>query len=590
MKKKILFMSMLASLLMTGCSQDEVVPVEGGGTDGEATTSYMAVNLMSPDNATGKAAGRATAADGYEDGSSDENTVNNVRFYFFDGAGGAAYVKLNGSSYVNYYDWKNPTQNADTEKDDIEKILSATIVISTKEGDKLPQMVAAVINPPTGTDGKIVWGDDSKNLTQLKNVTADYAANGLTQSGHFVMFNSIYVNGSTEVSAVPIASDNLQKKPEEARNHPVTIFVERSVAKVRVSIDNKAGFENGKLALKSKEGNDETPILVGGKQVYLQLNGWSLTADTDKGRLVKKINPAWQNTWWQGEHRTFWAINDLEAKNQWHTYNEIETALGTPLYTNENAAKNDGDAKPGKAQSNTKVILKGTLCDEAGNPFTIVRHLGAYFADTYNKDDESKNLTALKDNILSQLVANGLNYYYATTETQLVGEESKDVPVRKQIDKDDIKIVIADQIKEEDKDTNCYVYAQLTDAAATKTWYNTLDEGTTEKPVNPIAFSEINTNLSSKVDKALVWQSGMTYYYYEILHSLNPQNKEEKGVVRNHIYDTKVTKILGLGTPVYDPTKEIYPEKPSKNDHYIAAEVKILSWRVVNNDYILDWD
>lgn len=588
MKKKFLFMSMLASLLMTGCSQDEGGPGEEGGNNdnGETTTSYMAVNLMSPDNA----ASRATAADGYEDGSIDENTVNNVRFYFFDGAGGAAYVKLNGSDYVNYYDWKNPTQNEDTEKDDIEKILSATIVISTKQGDKLPQMVAAVINPPTGTDGKIVWGDDSKSLSALQEVTADYAANSLTTLGKFVMFNSIYVNGTTEVNAVPIASENLQKKPEDAENNPVTIFVERSVAKVNVKIDNKAGFEDGKLALKSKEGNAETPILVGGKQVYLQLNGWSLTADTDKGRLVKKINPAWQNTWWKGEHRTFWAINDLKAKNQWHSYNEITTNIGTPLYTNENAAKNDGEAKPGTAQSNTKVILKGTLCDEDGQPFTIVRHLGAYFADTYNATDESKNLTALKDNILSQLVANGLNYYYETTETQIVDDVSKDVTVRKQIDKNDIQIVIAGQIKEEEKDNNCYVYAQLTEDAAKKKWYNTLDEGTTEKPVNPIASSDINKSLSDNVDKALVWQSGMTYYYYEIKHLKNDQKQDMIGVVRNHIYDTNVTKILGLGTPVYDPTKEIYPEKPSKNDHYIAAEIKILSWRVVNNDYILDWN
>ena len=61
------------------------------------------------------------------------------------------------------------------------------------------------------------------------------------------------------------------------------------------------------------------------------------------------------------------------------------------------------------------------------------------------------------------------------------------------------------------------------------------------------------------------------------------------GVVRNHVYKTKVTKILGLGTPVYDPTKKIYPEKPSKNDHYIAAEINILSWRLVNNNYVLEW-
>lgn len=588
MKKKILFMSMLASLLMTGCSQDEIGQIEGGGNNGngETTTSYMAVNLMSPDNNTS----RATAADGYEDGSTDENTVINVRFYFFDGAGGAAYVKLNGSDYVNYYDWENPTQNDDTEKDDIEKILSATIVISTKQGDKLPQMMAAVINPPKGTDGKIVWGDGSKSLTALQEVSADYAANDLTTLGKFVMFNSIFVNGTTEVNAVPIASDNLQKKPEDAENNPVTIYVERSVAKVRVNIDNKAGFKDGKLALKSKEGTTETPILVGGKQVYLQLNGWSLTADTDKGRLVKKINPAWQNTWWKGEHRTFWAINDLKAINQWHSYGEITTSIGAPLYTNENAAKNDGEAKPGSAQSNTKVILKGTLCDEDGKPFTIVRHLGAYFADTYNATDESKNLTALKDNILSQLVANGLNYYYETTETQIVDGESKDVTVRKQIDKNDIKIVIAGQIKEEEKDNNCYVYAKLTDDASKKTWYNTLEEGTTEKPVNPIAFSDIDKSLSENVDKALVWQSGMTYYYYEIKHLKNDQKQDMIGVVRNHIYDTNVTKILGLGTPVYDPSQKIYPEKPSKNDHYIAAEIEILSWRVVNNEYILDWN
>ena len=61
------------------------------------------------------------------------------------------------------------------------------------------------------------------------------------------------------------------------------------------------------------------------------------------------------------------------------------------------------------------------------------------------------------------------------------------------------------------------------------------------------------------------------------------------GVVRNHIYETNITKIAGLGTPVYDPTKTIYPEKPENNDHFIAAQINILSWRVVKNDYELEW-
>ena len=119
--------------------------------------------------------------------------------------------------------------------------------------------------------------------------------------------------------------------------------------------------------------------------------------------------------------------------------------------------------------------------------------------------------------------------------------------------------------------------------------YNTLDEGTIENPVQPIQYSEINTSLSEKVDKALVWQSGMTYYYYEIKHLHNDQNQLMTGVVRNHVYETTVTKILGLGTPVYDPAEKIYPEKPSKNDHYIAAEINILSWRLVQNSYELEW-
>lgn len=80
----------------------------------------------------------------------------------------------------------------------------------------------------------------------------------------------------------------------------------------------------------------------------------------------------------------------------------------------------------------------------------------------------------------------------------------------------------------------------------------------------------------------------MTYYYYEIIHHGTGETAT-KGVVRNHIYATKITKIAGLGTPVYDPTEIIYPEKPDENDHYIAAEINILSWRIVSNEYELEW-
>lgn len=561
MKKYFLFMSVLASLFLAGCSQEEIAPNGEDNGNGEANTSYMAVNLVSSD-----VMGTRAAA-GYEDGEEFENYVSSVRFYFFNELGGAVNVKLKGNSYVNYYDW-SPKQgeggdqsNGTNDKDDIESKLKATIVINTKAGDGVPQRIAAVLNP-TGL------GDASKSLSDLKAIVADYADGGLTMKGNFVMFNSVG-GGGENFSTTLIKNENLCKTEADAIDYPVTIYVERSVAKVRVTLDDKMGFSDNKLALKDK---DDKELKVGGEQVYLQLDGWGLSAETSEGRLVKKVNPAWEGNWWYASYRSFWAINSMTATNEYHSYNDISTSFGTDnvLYTNENAQLTDIGGAAGQATERTKFILKGKLCKANGDAFTIVRHLGVYFADT-ESETETENLTELKKSILNQLSAGGHNYYYPKGEG------------RAQIGVDDIKISVVPQQENEDSKNNCYVYAQLTTDAAAKTWYNSMDERA--QPIENAA-SEINGKLANKeiVDRALVWNSGMTYYYQNIKH-LNNQD----GVVRNHIYAINVTKIAGLGTPVYDPDETIYPEIPDPNDHFIAAQINILSWRVVDEDYELVW-
>lgn len=562
MKKYFLFMSVLASLFLAGCSQEEIAPDGEDNGSGEANTSYMAVNLMSSD------VKGTRAAAGYEDGSVDENDVEKVRFYFFTANGAIAPVKFLNGSYVNYYDWTpgEKDQKKDVvDTDDTESVLNATIVISRKDGDKLPQSIAAVLNP-TGLK------DKSMNLTELKGVVTDYADPVLTSKGKFVMFNSVYGKDKAEVCAVPIEATNLQKTPGNAEKNPITIYVERSVAKVKVSLGTDvASASSDKLQLADKDGND---LKVGGEQVYLKLGGWSLTAETTEGRLVKAIDPTWASDWWNDSgafaHRSFWAINSKDAANKYSvSYNDITTLFTTAKYTNENALDYDTESPINR----TKVILKGQLCKADGSNFTIVRHLGAHFADTYS-ETPADNLPALKANILSQLTANGYNYYLENEQT------------RTGLSANDLKIVIATQDKIENSKNNCYVYAQLTDEAAQKTWYNSLDKTVT----TTITASEINNNLKDKdiVDWALVWKDGMTYYYYEIIHHGIGENAT-KGVVRNHIYDTKITKIAGLGTPVYNPDEVIYPEKPDENNHYIAAEINILSWRIVSNEYALEW-
>ena len=577
MKRNLLFMSLLAPLLMAGCSQEDIAPDEGANGNGEANTSYMAVNLVSSD-ATGS---RATGGV-YEDGSDIENSVKKVRFYFFNGVGGPVNVKTTASGTpVNYYDWENPTSESGN-PNDIEKILSTIIVIDTKKGDGLPVRIAAVLNP---TNDILTQG--SMGISTLKGLSADFATVALTSKDYFVMFNSVYVQDKKDYSTTDIKEGNICKTEEAAETNPVKIYVERSVAKVSVALGPNvadAATADGKIALKDKLNGGED-LKVGGKQVYLKLKGWELAAETDKGRLVKKINPEWEGTWWKpNAHRTLWAINEMSAKNVYDkSYSQIGTAFGatTYLYTNENAQKNDIDNTAGDADKNTKVIVKGELVDENNNKFTIVRHMGTHFAD------DPTNFNNLKNSILTVLENKEYFYYY------------KDGENYKQISKADLDVVVPTLSPKEDSENNCYVYTQLNSTAAARTWYiSSVKDPADLTAYKPSSADAINKTLKDKklatedpdegyiIDRPLVWKEGMTYYYYDIKH-LDGSN--EIGVVRNHIYKTTITNIAGLGTPVYTPGDIIYPEKPGENDHYIAAQINILSWRVVNTGYDLEW-
>lgn len=585
MKKRFFIYSVLAALLMTGCSKseedlllnEEAVNGEAvngeNGENGDVNTSYLTVNLMSAD---GGAGARATRADGdYEYGTDAENEVKKVRFYFFTATGAAANVKLQGGTYVNYFDWNKDSieQSKNPDGYNVGSKLSAKLVIQTPKGDKQPTLIAAVINP--------VETATSRSLSALKLLAKDYAAGTYTQPGTFVMFNSVYGNSekSAEICAVSIKEENLAKTVKDATEHPVTIYVERSVAKV--SVDMAAGFNatTGLLALKDK--NDQA-ITVGGEQVYLKINGWKLTAETSIGNLVKNISnfTSWNtsdfSSWWNSYNnkRSYWAVNASAATNQYYTYNEITPTstsydFSAPLYTNENAE----DFADGNSLNRTKVILSGTLCDAEGNSFTIVRHLGTLFTDTYSKT-EADNLKNLKNNILAQL-ASDTKYYWKD------GEEYNSITAN------DLEIRPVGTNGEESTPANdCFVYAQLTPAAKAKEWYSISTTGAT--PIEK-EFGEINGKLENYVDKALVWNEGKTYYYYEIIHHTDNNDKKTPGVVRNHVYKTTVTKIAGLGTPVYDPDQVIYPEKPDPNDHYIAAQINILAWRIVTDNYELEW-
>ena len=583
--KKFLFLAMAFGL--AACSIDDANDLKGV-TDGEGIQQYLSVNLV-PAPVNTRAEGDTHTGDPdnatYEEGYKAENTVNAVRFYFFDADGKAADVKTNGN---NYFDWTENIKEDGDNMPNVEKLLQAVVVIETPQGDELPAKIAAVINPETEA-----LGAGNLSLAELRDRTNDYvAAITAEQNPGFVMMNAVYANGAEEVTATDVTSKNYAPSPEAAMANPVNIYVERNVAKVRVKFAESVGVTaNNRIALKDKDDED---IKVNDKQVYLELGNWNLTAYTDKGYLSKHIDAQAWNTaapfanWnWAPYFRSYWAKNTEKAEQSWISYDTINDGgqeYGSEknsniIYTNENAPQTKVIAAEASTYADfTKVIIAGKLVDEDGEVIDITKYAGIMSAG------ESNLVKAMLNNLTT---GNSMIYSYTETDDELIFNA---------LDEKDVEFVTAltanQAVAEEDNEGGrYYVYLQLTEDAAKLNWSKTDDEATYQNEGNLFANgAAVNEYLIANLGKAQVYKGGLTYYYFPIRHLAGAETSiGYYGVVRNHIYDCNITELVGLGTPVYDPKETIYPEHPSEDDTYIAARINILSWRLVSQDTELKW-
>ena len=120
---------------------------------------------------------------------------------------------------------------------------------------------------------------------------------------------------------------------------------------------------------------------------------------------------------------------------------------------------------------------------------------------------------------------------------------------------------------------------QLADGVDTANWYSF--DGATYTPVDANA-------VLATVEPAKIWKDGMTYYYADIKHLGSAGSVGEYGIIRNHSYKIAINGVKGWGTPVYDPTAQVVPVKPTDKETYISAEINVLSWRVVSYDVTLE--
>lgn len=493
--------------------------------NGELEQSYVAITLAA-DNMNTK------ADDGkYEEGLAAERKVESAYVFFFkDGA--AFPVAFDGTTSTNTgannYLEVELTGNTGA-MPNVSDVKDAVLVLQNYKGE-YPNQIVAVLN----------W-TPSKSSYTLENLKAQISALGNDTDG-YVMSNAVYAdNAKQTIDAVDLTIDNIAKTADEAIANPVTIHVERVAAKVMFSAAN-----GGKFAVEKE---------IEGKQVYAQIKGFELYNDYQESWLIKRIDPTWNGigfNWNDADwFRSYWAQSLGKAfEANAFAWNTDNTAIDGYVYCGENTRSwtENNDVR-------TKVVVKAQLVDADGNPFEVV--------NWYGKD-------YIGEGDLLTVVANTLKNTYFT---------SADGAAFTGLAPADIKCVDRDVT-----DAKAYeVYFQLSDAGTAKTWYKY--EG---GKYDAVSVAELNAALAA-VQPALVYKNGMTYYWTDIKHLGNTGTTTEYGVVRNHVYKVNITDITGYGTPVYDGTSDfINLEKPEDIVTYVSAQINILSWRVVANDYELN--
>lgn len=543
-----LFPLACAALMMSACSSDDAG--NGNGNQGVAgETQYLAVNIVNVGTTP-------TRVDGYEDGIGEESKINKIRFYFFHADGSPYILKETTRDDANWLEVENPAQNPAADKTTtVDKVTDAILVINGVTASA-PSKVIAVVNPGTLTK----LGDDKKSLNDMLNPVVDKTfviGNGTTASG-FVMSNSVYASENRKVCENDISGYVKQSK-EAAEGAPVEIYVERVVAKVRGTLDNTIVGDGTNLP------NGKTGYKVGtysNHDIYAVVDGWGVADENDQANLEKQITPTWTNTdlgftstWTTSDyHRSFWETSAAFSSGTVnHKFNEYTNRSTGYVYTLPNTSNDFIPTTPANAKYNGNTRTK----------FLVATHL-MYKDGTEWKNAELctyKGIDYLGVDVLKNQIAFESGYYLESTPDTY-----------KRITKDDITFI---------KATTGGDYLVVPALVAGKRYYK---KGGTE--ASPIYTEDTTPAIST--EPAQVRTNGMAYYYIPIKHLAQEGTVGYYGIVRNHLYDVHVKGMEGFGTPVYNDDWTIIPTVPNQTSTYLAAQVNVLQWRVVQQDVNLD--
>ena len=592
MKKITMLSSVLASALMltvASCSSEDVAGVDA--QNGKGTTSFLAVNI---ENVGSAPASRSyQQGDGtYEDGTEAESKINNVRFYFFNGDG-TPYLLVNKNSEkqpVNFLDQTVETDGND--HDHTAETKTKAVLVLNGETKAVPASVIAVINPEVLDNTTLKTG--TMTLSELR--TSAIGSKFYDNTNGFVMSNSVYESAGQDVCSTPVAN-SVFATSEDAMKNPVDIYVERVNAKVNAKIDadyqrtgetekawttnaeGKYQIEVGSIDVTTYADNTNAAPTKNTYPVYAVVQGWQLADADGKAEVCKQINTSWYagelgiSPWTTSDyHRCFWSKSVPFTSG-------AQAGANHPVNP---TFKGITQSLSGEFSAEPVYTLPNTPDKEVTNPKTSVNTLTKLIvaAKLVYKDNDGKyknaqvcqyrGLTYLGEEAVKKQIVGGFAKYFKRTSTE-TGD------VYQSIDASDIAFKTVPGSSEV-KDYE--VVATLADNVGELFVKN-------GETYNPVKKDVVNAALA-KEEAQVRSTEGATYYYTPIKHLGTAGSLGEYGIVRNHSYQVTIQNIKGFGTPVYDPDKEIDPMIPSDENTYLAASIKVLSWRVVSSTVDLD--
>lgn len=577
MKLRNYFFGALACLALASCSSDDDA-VDSGQKDGVAC---IAVKLVMPGTSDVTRADNwnddpDTGTDDtnntyYQEGAGNELVVSNVLFCLFDDSDQLTKVV---KKVADDFD----IQEAGTAN--IEQVFKDAVIVLTDEAT--PKSIVAVLNAPAALETVINNAAISNmaltNFTQIMGNLSGCGAEGL------VMSNSVYVDGNSVIQATAVAGNigygvTEEDAAEEAKKKPVTIPVERVLA--RVHVDENA----------SSISNPGTPITLQGESTPItiipEIQGWWLDNTNTNSYLIKQLEATYTFVknisgsdmtagWWndKSDFRSYWA--DAYASSSfghytWGSNNSVDK------YCFENTDIDD----------NTQIVVAAIL-KKGGVVVNLIQWGGMSFDGT---------------DAFFEYVAKTLTKYKKLSGSEKVA-----------ITKDDLELIYNDNsldVKYDNETKSIKDWQSLLNFKTGTSYY--MNDNAT-----PLSASEIIDNLKRDLGTIKYYNGGQTYYFTKIEHEPNYE-ETDYAIIRNHIYKLTLNSISGLGTPVpnpdddptepdptdptypdptdpngpdtpdpTDPDQPIVPERPEGDHSAISAKVQILKYRVVSQGVALN--